>query len=270
MLDETDEEIFQTLKDALFAIGEDALPYLEEARLKQRDAFRLNRIEALMGELRVENACKKLSAWKAEGEPNLLRGFYLFSNAFYSDLSWEKVSGEFNRLHGDCWLLTSNDASLSRKIALFNNFFFNQCGFRLGSKIVSDYEFADFFLPNLLDLRRGNDRSLALAYQYLAERNGLPIFLLNLPVVNLLACTTDPESVSKEDIRYCIDITQHGAVINRMEVEPVFSQQQQIGICNTVQALQDYAKLLHYIVSVRETDVARKQAVKKLHETLSL
>ncbi len=268
MLDETDEEIRQTLKEALFSIGEEVLPYLEKARMQADDPARQDRIGTLMGELQVDMACKKLTAWKEESEPDLLKGFYLFSSAFYPGLSWEKVRDEFNRLHGDCWLLLADDTSLSRKLALFNNFFFNQCGFRLGTKIVSDYDFADFFLPNLLDLRRGNDRSLALAYQYLAKRNGLPVFLLNLPVVNLLACTTDIDSVAKEDIRFCIDITHHGSLINRMEVEPVFSQQKHIGICNVVQALQDLAKLLHYIVSVRETDALRKQAVKKLHDCL--
>ncbi len=268
MLDETDEEIYQTLKDALFSIGEEALPYLEKARLQKDGSLWQNRMDALISELQVEIACKKLSEWKKEASPNLLKGFYLLSSAFYSDLPWERVCGEFNRLHGDCWLLLGADVSLSRKLAMFNNFFFNQCGFRLGTKIVTDYNFADFFLPNLLNLRQGNDRSLALAYQYLAERNGLPVFLLNLPVVNLLACTTDPESVSKDDIRYCIDITHQGSLINRTAVEPVFSQQQQIQICNTVQALQDFAKLLNYIVSVRETNPLRKQAVRKLHDCL--
>ncbi len=268
MLDETDEEIYQTLKDALFSIGEEALPYLEKARLQKDGSLWQNRMDALISELQVEIACKKLSEWKKEASPNLLKGFYLLSSAFYSDLPWERVCGEFNRLHGDCWLLLGADVSLSRKLAMFNNFFFNQCGFRLGTKIVTDYNFADFFLPNLLNLRQGNDRSLALAYQYLAERNGLPVFLLNLPVVNLLACTTDPESVSKDDIRYCIDITHQGSLINRTAVEPVFSQQQQIQICNTVQALQDFVKLLNYIVSVRETNPLRKQAVRKLHDCL--
>lgn len=268
MLDETDEEIYQTLKDALFSIGEEALPYLEKARLQKDGSLWQNRMDALISELQVEIACKKLSEWKKEASPNLLKGFYLLSSAFYSDLPWERVCGEFNRLHGDCWLLLGADVSLSRKIAMFNNFFFNQCGFRLGTKIVSDYDFADFFLPNLLNRRQGNDRSLALAYQYLAKLNGLPVFLLNLPVVNLLACTTDPESVSKDDIRYCIDITHQGSLINRTSVEPVFSQQHQIQICNTVQALQDFAKLLNYIVSVRETNPLRKQAVRKLHDCL--
>lgn len=268
MLDETDEEIYQTLKEALFSIGEEALPYLEKARLQKDDSLWQNRLEALISELQVEIACKKLSAWKAESSPNLLRGFFLLSSAFYSDLPWERVCGEFNRLHGDCWLLMGADVSLARRLALFNNFFFNQCGFRLGTKIVSDYNFSDFFLPNLLNLRQGNDRSLALAYQYLAERNGLPVFLLNLPVVNLLACTSAPESVTKDDIRFCIDITHHGSLINRNAVEPVFSQQQQIQICNTVQALQDFVKLLNYIVSIRETNPVRKQAVRKLHHCL--
>ena len=268
MLDETDTEIYQTLKDALFSIGEEALPYLEKARLQKSGSLWQNRMDALISELQVEIACKKLSAWKGEASPNLLKGFYLLSSAFYSDLPWERVCSEFNRLHGDCWFTTGTTDSLSRKLALFNNFFFNQCGFRLGTKFVSDYNFADFFLPNLLNLRQGNDRSLALAYQYLAERNGLPVFLLNLPVVNLLACTSDVESVSKDDIRYCIDITHQGSIINRTAVEPVFSQQKQIQICNTVQALQDFTRLLNYIVAARETNPLRKQAVKKLHDCL--
>lgn len=269
MLDETDEMLYQTIREAVLGRGEEILPYLEDARVKKGE-LRQKRIDELVSCIRIETACRKLSAWKSEAEPNLMRGFYLLSSAFYTDLSWERVSAEFNRLHGDCWLLMDTDATLSRKLALFNNFFFSQCRYSLGTRIASDYDFADFFLPNLLNLRRGNDRSLAIAYQYLAEKAGLPVFMLNLPVINLLACTTDTESFSKDDICFCIDMTHQGSLIPRHALEPIFSRQEQIQISGKVQALQDYVRLLNYIVSIREKNPIRQQAVQKLHDCLGI
>lgn len=269
MLDETDETLYQTLREAVLERGEAMLPYLENARVKKGELCQ-KRIDELISDIQIETACRKLSAWKNESEPNLMRGFHLISSAFYTDLSWERVSAEFNRLHGDCWLLLDSNASLSRKLTLFNNFFFSQCRFSLGTRIASDYDFADFFLPNLINLRRGNDRSLAIAYQYLAERAGLPVFMLNLPVINLLACTTDTESVTKDDICFCIDMTHQGSLIPRHALEPIFSRQEQIQISGTVQALQDYVRLLSYIVSIREKNPIRQQAVQKLHDCLGI
>ncbi len=265
MLDETDTEIYPLLKDALFKIGEAAVPYLENARLKKESPLWQNRIEELLRELRLETVCRKLSAWKMETTPNLLQGFFYLSSVFYPDLSWEEVSGAFNRMHGDCWLLLASSESLKERVALLNNFFFNECRFKFGTRIVSRYNFADFFLPNLVHLKQGNDRSLALVYQYLAERNHIPVFLMNLPVVNLLACTTDMERRDKKDIRFCIDITRYGSTVDREDVEPVLSEQKQIQLCNTVEALQDHVALLHFMVDRLDTDPFRKEAMKKLY-----
>lgn len=270
MLNETDTDIYPLLKDALFKIGEAAVPYLENARLKKESPLLQNRLEGLLRELRLETACRKLSAWKREPQPNLLQGFYYLSSVFYPELSWDEVSQTFNRLHGDCWLLLASSEGLKERVALLNNFFFNECRFKFGTRIVSRYEFADFFLPNLIHLKQGNDRSLALVYQYLAERNRIPVFLMNLPVVNLLACTTDMERRDKEDIRFCIDITRHGSTVDREDVEPVLSEQKQIQLCNTVEALQDHVALLHFMVERLDTDPFRKEAMNKLHTCMGV
>lgn len=268
MLDETDETIYQTLRQAVLSFGEDILPYLEKAHV-QPDRLRRERIDGLIAEIRAEAVCRKLSDWKNESDPELLRGFYLFSSAFYPDLSWEKVCEEFNRLDSDCRLMIGGD-SLSRKLVQFNNFFFNQCRFKLGSKIASGYDFADFFLPNLMNLRQGNDRSLSIAYRYLAQRNELPVFFLSLPVINLLACTGSNESVSKDDVCLCIDMTHQGTLIKRHALEPVFSRHTQIQIGGTVQALQEHAGLLLYQVSKHEKDPEKRRLVKRLHNCLGL
>lgn len=268
MLDESDPDLYRKLKEALFDLGETCLPYLEEAENLKEGLFWKNRIENLRKEVQIEAACRALQSWKSEKDPDLMRGYHLLSKAFYPQLEWESVREEFNRLHGDCWLLLSAASGLKQTVALYNNFFFNTCKFHIGQRITHAYDFADFFLPNLINLGQGNERSLSLAYQYLAARNRIPIFLLNLPVVNVLACTTDIDLPYKEDIRFCIDITQRGAMINRSDLEPVLTQQRQIRICNTVEAIQDYAKLLFLMTSLHEKDEFRKKAARKIHESL--
>ena len=268
MLDESDPEVYQSIKNALFALGEEALPYIEDAIDLKTSPLWQNRIEALIRELRLEASCKNRKAWKEESEPDLMQGFYFLSSAFYPDLQWEQVRDTFNRLHGDCWLLLASQENLQQNILLLNNFFFNVCKFKIGKKITDGYSFADFFLPKLINLRQGNDRSLSLAYQYLAQRNKIPVFQLNLPIVNILACTTDLSRHHKSDIVFCLDITQKGALVRRADVEPVLSEQKQIQVCNTVESLQDYAKLLYVMASLNESDPFRKQAVQKLHQSL--
>ncbi|MDE6493855.1 MAG: hypothetical protein K2L50_04660 [Bacteroidales bacterium] len=265
MMDETDTEIYPLLKNALFQIGEGAVPYLENARLKKDSPLWQSRMESLLRELLLDIACRKLSDWKEEKCPDLLQGFFYLSSAFYPDLSWEEARNTFNRMHGDCGLLLASAERLKERVAIFSNFFFNECKFKFGSRIASGYQFADFLLPNLIHLKQGNDRSLALAYQYLAERNRIPVFLLNLPVVNLLACTADMEKREKKDLRFCIDISRYGSTIDRDALEPMLSIQKQIQLCNTVEALQDHVKLLHFMVDRLEDDPFRKEAMKKLY-----
>ncbi len=268
MLDESDPELYQGIKNALFALGDEALPYLQDAMDLKATPLWQNRIEGLIRELRLETACKHLGEWKKEENPDLMQGFYFLSSAFYPDLKWESVRDLFNQLYGDCWLLLASQDNLQQNVVLLNNFFFNTCKFKIGKKITDGYSFADFFLPKLINLRQGNDRSLSLAYQYLAQRNKIPIFQLNLPVVNILACTTAMDHCSKADIVFCLDITQRGAMVRRADVEPILSEQKQIQVCNTVESLQDYAKLLYLMASMNETDPFRKQAVKKIHQSL--
>ncbi len=268
MLDESDPEVYQSIKNALFALGDEALPYLQDAMDMKTTPLWQNRIEGLIRELRLETACKHLSQWKLEEAPDLMQGFYFLSSAFYPDLKWENVRDLFNQLYGDCWLLLASQDNLQQNVVLLNNFFFNICKFKIGKKITDGYSFADFFLPKLVNLRQGNDRSLSLAYQYLAQRNKIPVFQLNLPVVNILACTTAMNRCHKADIAFCIDITQRGAMVRRTDVEPILSEQKQIQVCNTVESLQDYAKLLYVMVSVNESDPFRKKAAQMIHQSL--
>ena len=121
MLNETDTDIYPLLKDALFKIGEAAVPYLQNARLKKESPLLQNRLEGLLRELRLETACRKLSAWKREPQPNLLQGFYYLSSVFYPELSWDEVSRTFNRLHGDCWLLLASSEGLKERVVALNS-----------------------------------------------------------------------------------------------------------------------------------------------------
>lgn len=268
MLDEKDVELYQSITRAIFRLGEEAVPYLERARQQHDSPLWTNRIDGLLQELHVETACTKLENWKNEKEPDLLKGFYLLSSAFYPGFDWETARDEFNRMHGDCWLLLAGLDDLQKSIVLFNNFFFNHCKFSIGTRITAAYDFSDYFLPRIVLEKKGNERSLALVYQYLAHRNKLPVFLLNLPVVNLLACTTDLALNRKDDIRFCIDISHRGALIRREDLEPVFSRQKQIRICNTIEALQDYIRLLYVMTQQNESNPFRKQAIKKIHQKI--
>ena len=67
---------------------------------------------------------------------------------------------------------------------------------------------------------------------------------------------------------FCLDITQRGAMVRRADVEPILSEQKQIQVCNTVESLQDYAKLLYVMASMNEIDPFKKQAVKKIQQSL--
>lgn len=265
MLDERDEDLFASITRAFFQLGEDAMPYLEKARFLKKGTFWQNRVESMIKELRLEIGCRNLEKWKQGKEPDLMEGFFFLSSVFYPDLKWEDVRDFFNNLHGDSWLLLAGLDDLQKSIVLFNNFFFNHCKFCIGSRITSTFCFEDFFLPGIIYGKQGNERSLALVYQYLAARNKLPVFLLNLPVVNLLACTTDIGMTQKEDIRFCIDITHRGALIRRDDLEPVLSRQVKINISHTVDALQDFIKLLYFLTGKNESDPFRKEAVKKIH-----
>lgn len=265
MLDEQDPELYHSISEAVLRLGEEAVPYLERARFLKTTPLWTSRVENMLRELRVEIGCRKLEYWKKEKEPDLMQGFYFLSSVFYPELSWEEVRDECNQLHGDCWLLLAGLDNLQKCIVLFNNFFFNHCKFNLNSRITSEFRFDDFFLPAVLQQRQGNERSLALVYQYLATRNKLPVFLLNLPVVNLLACTIDMEMKRKEDIRFCIDITHRGALIRREDLEPVLTNQIRIDISQTVEAMQDYVRLLYFLTMKKDKDSFHREAIRKIH-----
>ncbi len=265
MMNEPDPEFYGKFREALLAVGDEAIPFVDEALRNATDEQTCQRLQDLLNTLRVEGVCRELTAWKAEEEPDLLRGFYWVSKAFYPNLEWEEVRDDFNNLFGDGWQLLDSSTYLRNTLARYNNFFFNICGFSLGKRLTETYSFADFFLPNLLHRRQGNERALALVYHYLAQRNRIPVFLFNLPIVNLLACTTDISLPNKDDVRFCIDITQRGAMVHRMDLEPVFSQKTQIQLCNTIQALQDYVKLLFLMVNLNEKETFKKETARKLH-----
>ena len=82
MMNEPDPEFYGKFREALLEVGDEAIPYVDEALHKATNEEECRRLQDLLNTLQVEGVCRELTAWKAEEEPDLLRGIYLVSKAF--------------------------------------------------------------------------------------------------------------------------------------------------------------------------------------------
>ncbi|MEG1498949.1 MAG: transglutaminase family protein [Bacteroidales bacterium] len=268
MLDESDMQIYDSLRQALLDMGEEVLPYLEKARSAKKEPLWENRIEALIRETQMRELCKELKTWQENPDQDLMRGYFLISKAFYPYLDWEEVMEKVNKMASDLWMELKPDMTALERMHVLNLFFFNRCKFFLATKNTEGYVFSDFFLPNLLNLHQGNDRSLSLLYQYLAFRNQIPVYLLNLPIVNLLVYTKDMDHRENDDIIFFIDLIQHGNLIRKSEVPPFFDEGEQVHVCSNAEILKNYMDLLSVMVEGNERAPFKFSIIKELRTAL--
>lgn len=222
MLDEPDEAVFTHIRNKVIEYGPTALPFLEDSWMQLSEQKEIERIEELMGSIRLNDTFEKLKKWAEEGTTSLLEP-YLWVSAFHEpNFNYENQKKSVDKILQDVWLEMNDSLTALEKIRVVNHIFYEVYGFRGFSGHKP--KLPSYILSNVLRTQKGNPLSLGLLYLIVAQSVRLPVFGVNLPKHFILVYMDDFISMkpageyTAEEVLFYMNPYNKGALFRKSEI----------------------------------------------------
>jgi len=223
LLDDPDQEIFDHVHQKLFSYGVEVISYLESAWESAFDPLLQERIASLVHEIQFSNLKNDLKLWCQSGAFDLLRGALLINKYQYPDLDEQKVINEIEAIKRDIWLQMIYESSAVEKIKLMNHIFYNIYGFSGNTTNHQDPQ--NSYLSQVMEMKKGNQPTLAIIYSVIAQKLDIPVFGVNLPQHFILAYVDESAQPETENgVLFYINPFNKGFIFGKRDVDMFLKQ----------------------------------------------
>ena len=226
LLDEPNEDIFQTIRDRIFAHGKEAVSVLENTWENSFDPLIQHRIEELIHWIQFDDLKKELHEWAEFGHHDLLQGALLVTKFQYPDLDEESVIKKIGQFSQDVWLELNKNLTGLEKVKVINHILFDS--HNLAGNITNLNSAENFYINHLLDTKKGSPLILGVIYISIAQGLRIPIYGVDLPRHFVLAYTDEimisPGDIPEGDVLFYINPFNKGAVFTKNEIELFIKQ----------------------------------------------
>jgi len=222
LLDDPEPDIFKTVRDKLFQLGPQTIPYLEKAWENCLNQPLQQKLENLVSEIQFRSVYQDLDAWVRQPD-NVLFGSYIIARFQYPDLKFDTIEQAIAKITQDVWIELNDQMTALEKVRIVNHIFFDVHKF--SPNFNNFYAAQNNFINQVLETRHGNPISFAIIYAEIARAVGLPVIGVNLPKNFILAFRDPSSSAHDNEILFYINPYSRGAILGRREIDYFLKQQ---------------------------------------------
>lgn len=179
LIDDPDDEVFDTVAEKLLNYGKDIIPKLEQLWEVTADENVQERIEQLIHRVHYHDLQDEFLEWSKSKNPELLRGAILVARYQFPDLNIPSILSQFDQIRRNVWLELNNYLTPLEQVNVFNSILYNY--YKLQGHELTDREPKYFFINQVLESKQGNAYSLGVLYLALCELLDIPVFAIELP-----------------------------------------------------------------------------------------
>jgi regulator of sirC expression with transglutaminase-like and TPR domain len=222
LLEDPDNEVFDTVSGRLIELGPDVVSPLEKRWEATLRPDLQEKIENVIKKIQFNSLTSDIDAWRSSGGTDLLYGAYLVARFHYPDLEYESLSRMIDKISRDIWLELNDNLTALEKVKVINYFLFDIHKF---DKSLKKAHTPQLYLVNhVLDTHKGSPVMLGLIYAELARRLKLPIYGVNLPR-NFVLCYYDQDFLDDPNgILFYINPADGGSALGLKELKYFLSQ----------------------------------------------
>lgn len=217
LLEDNDDEVFKVVTEKLMEKGKGAIADLEKAWENSMNQIVQERIEILIQKIQFNGLLNELREWVGKGGENLLYGAFLIAKYQYPDLFFSEIEERIEVLRKGAWLEFNKNLTALEKIRIINHILFAVHKFT--SNTGNFYSPGNSYVNQVLETKKGNPISLSVIYSSVAQRLGMPVYGVNLPLNYVLAYQDESFQDDPDGILFYINPFQRGTVISRKEIE---------------------------------------------------
>jgi regulator of sirC expression with transglutaminase-like and TPR domain len=185
LIDDPDEEVFQSVCNKLVSFGKEIIPNLEQVWEKDTNESTQERIETLIHQLHFQDLSKELDRWKNEEHNSLLSGAIIVAKYHYPDIQTNIILQQIEKLRRNIWLELNVHLTPMERINVFNSILYH---YSQHTGLPLNYNTPEaFFINKTLDSKSGNSISNGILYLILCQLLDIPVFAVRIPNQYVLA-----------------------------------------------------------------------------------
>ena len=184
LIDDPDEEVFNTVSEKIVSLGRAIIPNLEHLWETTPNEEVQERIESLIHKLHFSDLVEDFNNWK-NGSSDLLQGALLVARYQYPDLMVNVVLQELEKIRRNIWLELNSYLTPLEQINVVTGILYNYYKLK-GAEVAYDTP-EDFFINKIIETRKGNGIGNGILYLILGELLDLPVKAINIPKQFILA-----------------------------------------------------------------------------------
>lgn len=179
LIDDPDQEVFDTVADKILHYGADIIPNLESLWEETPDESVQERLELLIHRVHYQNLQADFKQWNERKNPDLLSGALLAARYQFPGLSMNSIFNEIEKIKRNIWLELNNYLTPLEQINVLNSMIYSYFGMK-GAEI-SYARPNQFFINQVVESHKGNAITIGILYQALCQKLDIPVFAINLP-----------------------------------------------------------------------------------------
>ena len=226
LIDDPDEEVFNTVTERIVSIGRAIIPNLENLWENSADEAVQERIEMIIHKLHFRDLVVEFTNWK-NGSRELLHGALLVCQYSYPEMLPTSTLQEIEKIRRNIWLELNSYLTPLEQVNVISGILYSY--YKLKGTEVSYDVTDDFLLTKLIENKRGNAITNGILYLILCEMLDIPAKAINIPKQFILAYFDinynfpDTSKQQSEKINFYID-PLNGHVYSQKDVESYFKR----------------------------------------------
>ena len=179
LIDDPDNEVYDTVANKLMDYGKEIIPKLEQLWEHTIDVSIQSRIELLIHRVHFNELQQDFLEWSKAENPDLLKGAILIARYQYPDLSLAYILTQFEHMRRNIWMELNNYLTPLEQANVINSILYNY--YKLNGHELTEREPKHFCLNHMLESRQGNSYSIGILYLALCDVLDIPIFAVDVP-----------------------------------------------------------------------------------------
>jgi regulator of sirC expression with transglutaminase-like and TPR domain len=226
LIDDPDEDVYNTVSSRIISFGKAIIPNLENLWENTSSEEIQERIELLIHNLHYRDLTDDFINWK-NGSNDLLQGALLVARYQYPEMQSIVTVQEIEKIRRNIWLELNSYLTPFEQINIVAAILYNYCK-QIGVEFAYDKP-DDFLINKSLEAKKGNALSNGIIYLVLCELLDIPVKAIKIPQQFILAYFNTESDVfyagghSSEKINFYID-PLNGQMYSHKDVENYFKR----------------------------------------------
>lgn len=219
LLDDSDQEVYVHIEEKLISMGNQVIPFLEDAWSNAFDPVLQQRIAHIVHKIQFDTLLEDLKLWIHTSDDNLLAGAILIARYQYPELDQEKITLFISQLKKEIWLELNESLTALEQVNILNHIFFTKHGF--SGNTTNYHAPQNSYINCVIETKKGNPLALSILYLLVAQSLGLPIYGVNLPEHFILSYleVREGEEGNTGKVLFYINPFSKGSVFGKNDID---------------------------------------------------